>query len=79
MTVYIPLMGILYFVGIYALIGLLLLVPLAWWQNRFISGNRSWADGVRWNRAVWQTMLVWPTILGYSIYTEIRYRRKGWL
>lgn len=79
MSVYIPIMGILQFLAVYAIIGALLFVPLVYWQARFISGNRGAWEGVRVIQGFIQTLIAWPTMLGYSIKTEITYRKKGYL
>lgn len=79
MTIYIPIIPILFGLWCYLAAGFLLTIPLAAWQNRFISGNRPWAEGIRWIRAVLISCFFWPVVLGYNIKTEIRYRRKGLL
>mgnify|MGYP006194027851 CR=1 FL=1 len=77
MNVYIPIMGILQFLAVYAIVGALLFVPLVYWQARFISGNRGAWEGVRTVQGFFQSLIAWPTMLGYTIFTEIKYRRKG--
>lgn len=77
MNIYIPVIGILWFLLAYAIIGLILFVPLVYWQNRFISGNRPVWEGVHILKGIFFSVIVWPIMLGYTIKTEIRYRKKG--
>lgn len=85
MHVYIPIAGILQFLFIYFIIGMVLYIPLAMWSQRFIAGKPSvWAVWDRMQaRTVFKGMFAstafWPIILGASIRTEIRYRKKGYL
>lgn len=84
MNVYIPLVGIAQFLLGYALIGLILFVPLVYWQARFISSyrtafQRSAWEGVKVWRGILMSLIAWPIMLGYTIKTEIEYRKKGYL
>lgn len=79
MNVYIPVGGIITFAFWYLLIGMILVIPLVAWQNRFISGNREWHEGVRFWRALFIGSVFWPVMLFFTIKTEIEYRRKGYL
>lgn len=77
MNIYIPIVEIGYFLLAYVGIGILALVPLSMWQNRFIYGHRKWHAGIRWPQAILQSMAFWPFMLGWTIKEEIRLRRKG--
>lgn len=82
MNIYIPIVGIQQVLAVYAVIGVLLYLPLVVWQNRFISGNRGTFDGMRKRhvvKGILASAVVWPILLGYNIKTELRYRRKGLL
>lgn len=79
MTVYIPIVPIFMVLTVHFLIGYLLMIPLAAWQDRFISSNSNWRTDTRWLRAVVISPIFWPYILFYNIKTEIEYRKKGYL
>jgi len=84
MTLYIPIVPILWGMALYALVGMVLFVPMVYWQARFIANYGTqwqaptWA-GVRIWRGLLVSALLWPLVLGHCILTEIRYRKKGFL
>ena len=84
MEIYIPVMGIIQFLIGYALVGILLYIPLFMWQNRFISGGTAWNGWDKMKartliKGILLTMLAWPIIFVYNVKTEIEYRKKGYL
>lgn len=79
MNIYIPIVGTIQFLAVYMIIGALLFVPLVYWQARFISGNRGAWEGVRVTKGFVASLFAWPSFLGYTIFTEIQYRKKGYL
>lgn len=84
MNIYIPIVPIAIGLVIYLVIGLLLFVPLVYWQRRFLSDYRSpyrrpVFEGIRIFKGLIASSLFWPVMIGYYAYTEIRYRKKGYL
>lgn len=84
MNIYIPIIEILWGLLAYAIIGIVLFVPLVYWQARFLSNYgtefaRPVWEGIRIFKGLFNSSWAWPVILGYTIKTEIKYRRKGYL
>lgn len=84
MSIYIPIIPILWGLLAFAVIGILLFVPLVFWQARFISSygtpfQRPAFEGVKIGKGLLLSAICWPILLGYTIKTEIEYRRKGYL
>lgn len=81
MHIYIP-TWVFYLPLFYLGIGVLLYVPLVVWGNRFISGKPSLWRAIspkRLFQGIFASAIAWPIILGVSVYTEIDYRKKGYL
>jgi hypothetical protein len=54
--------------AVYAIIGLVLYVPIVFWSNTFISGNRgafSGATAPRVIRDILISVIAWPVVIGY--------------
>ena len=81
MTIYIPVLPILWGLFVYVMIGLFMVPVFVKWQTRFISNwqERSMWEGVHIVRAFLVTPFIWPVMLFFTAKTEIDYRRKGYL
>lgn len=78
MEVYIPIVGILQFLLVYVILGLVLLVPLVIWENSFVTPNRKPFHDFSWRtlrHAVFISAFFWPGIL-YGCIDAQRSRNK---
>ena len=79
MSIYIPIIPILWGLLAYMIVGALLTPLFVWWADRFIHGNRRVWDGVSIPKTIVKCALFWLPVLPVFVHTEIDYRRKGYL
>lgn len=76
MSIFIPI-WVFYVLACYYFVGLALYVPLAYWHNRFISGNRGPFQNARLVRIFTGLFLAsglcWPYMIYLGIRNEFRY------